>query len=486
MLESGINNSENPRRQEKLASEGSDWVKRVKKEQQTFSEEDERKMNIFCAKPIEDLLKMEKLTQNEQFKREIDENPEHRKKIKEYNDLVWGSAKDKLKLAAQVAEEDLKKIFLEFLKTKDIEEVAQNLSIDYSTEENQDSTNEAVNKKIEQSQKTKTKTLSQQDIKKTVITEDIANILTKQCAEGDIDEVYLSIIRPALERYQHDMFKQEEELRKEIPKLVKKFETLLEDAMKKGVFPVDPSIVKERIAQLKIILMDPLTAQLAKETGEFRSTDHTIVISLDVIKNKKPVSLAHKFFHFISNTATHDEKQALETLGHEIFHGISGQSGNPEVTRVGIRFRKDKSRRSIDKIPPSFEWLNEALTEQATMDLLGKKQGDVYSAERELLKMMIQNGISRDSLYKAYFDNYTVKKTDKHRTIELKNLFDETNKKFGKTFLVNLDRYIAIINLEADDKKMGIYQAIEAWKMEKENFPQYLEEWHKEQREAQK
>ncbi len=260
---------------------------------------------------------------------------------------------------------------------------------------------------------------------------------------------------------------QKEKLQPEIEKMIAQFKTDTKQAVDEGIFPVSQSVIEERVDSLKFTIEDPVVMNFLKDRwGSYESNTHVISLSAGISPNN-----------------------LYETFVHEVFHSLSGQSDIQETTldttesygdtrydttRVGLGFNP-KTRGVSDqektntKNPLSLNWLNEALTEEATFDLIGV--AGLYQHERELLQIMIDAGIPKDLLYRGYFDNYTVKPPGEHRTPELKKLFTFTNEKFGTGFLINLDSFIT------DSGKNGVKLAIEKWKEQKEKFPEFLREW---------
>jgi hypothetical protein len=55
---------------------------------------------------------------------------------------------------------------------------------------------------------------------------------------------------------------------------------------------------------------------------------------------------------------------------------------------------------------------------------------------------LISYGFDEEKLYKAFYEAHDSEEKGGHKSPHLRDLFEDINKKFGKGFLIKLDRYI--------------------------------------------
>jgi hypothetical protein len=491
---------------EKPSSEGAEWVKRTqerRKEDETkeLSEDTETKKQDYpvdweiFGTNIVDVLK-KKLIVDQRLT--ISGNLETQKLLRKETKEVYEKIRDiydELKQAATKAPDKLENIFFNYLqKLPEIDSIAKKFQ--------ENNTNSSELEAL---------LSNKENDRQTLIARKLSQLLVEKCANKDILDS-TPILTPALELYMQQMLVKEKELQEKIPEFMQAFKRKIKKAVKQGLFPKSLlNVLEERLENLNFHIIDEITTKIHNRAGEFLEDRHAVRISTNEVTSKEFQSFFHKIFHNLSGGDPNDSRFAI--FVHEAFHSISGQSeiNDTESSETGTETKTDTSNETIDNKKaneekyritrsglhiakmtkkynqnssdkPTFVWLNEALTEQATRDIIDEKGGGAYQSERELLALMINNGIPRDLLYKAYFENYTVQEKGEHRTPELKKLFEFTNQKFGKKFLANLDRFISLNHKKDEKKTAGSAQAIEMWKKEGDNFPQYLENWVKERR----
>ncbi len=463
----------------KISSRSKEDFEAIKEEREKQEKYEILPSEIFGSDALRDLKKIENLLPKNNKTSELRTTNDGEEKI---DTQEYGSLEE----AAHNAFGELQTLFQEYIaRTSDSDTggLAKKMNIDYT---NMPGLEKAVEKRMSD----KKNKLSKEEIRKQIIIEDLAYMLAKKSKDSEIDSELVPIVVAALERHQHEMLKKEEEMRKDIPQLMEKFKKRIKKAAEKGIFPIDPEVLEERLGIVRFHIIDPIMSKLQNKSGDYSADTHTVRLSTTTQTAKESPNFIHKILHLFSN----EDDNKFSTFTHEVFHGLSGQSkitminkeyedirGNM-VSRVGLNLHKEGG--TGERKRPSFTWLNEALTEQAAVDLLDKKESESYEPERELLHMLIKHGVSRELLYKAYFDNYTIRKPGEHRTPALKELFVETNKKFGDRFLINLDRYISAQMAETGSDSKGVEHAIDTWKKENEHFPEYLESWANEQRQT--
>lgn len=445
----------------------------------------ERKYNIsaseiFGSDIVRELKSIDNLTPKEQTATALRRTDADKESALNKNSLTA------LENAAREVPIDLGMIFFKYCnEARDIDALTQKLDKNFTK-------SEPLERKIKEKLAEKGNVKTYEDIRKEIIAADLAYTLIQKCKASKLEPNYIPTIVGALEKHEYEMLQKEKEMQQEIPELMKKFEKKIRKAMAKGIYPIEPTVLEERLESVRFHLIDPIESKLQNKTGAFKANTNTVRLSLDTPEAKKLPDFIHKIFHIFSGE---DDNNKFSAFTHELFHGLSGQSKivkyNQEypdikgysVERIGLNIAKGNDLDGEKKLPPSFKWLNEALTEQAAMDLLGAKKSESYEPERELLKKLIEIGITKELLYKAYFDNYNEKPRSEHKTPALKDLFVQTNEKFGKRFLINLDKFISFSIIQEGSDARGATAALQVWKKEGDNFPQYLEDWDKERRE---
>lgn len=459
----------------KISSRSKEDFEAIKEEREKQEKYEILPSEIFGSDVLHDLKKIENLLPKNNKTQELrtTTNDKEEKDTQKYSSLEE---------VAHNAFGELQTLFQEYIATtSDIDALAKKMNIDY---ENMPELQKVVEKRMSD----KKNKLSKEEIRKHIIIEDLAYMLAKKSKDSEIDSELVPIVIAALEKHQHEMLKKEEEMRKDIPQLMEKFKKRIKKAAEKGIFPIDPEVLEERLGIVRFHIIDPIMSKLQNKYGDYSADTHTVRLSTNMQTTKESPNFIHKILHLFSNK----DDNKFSTFTHEVFHGLSGQSKitminkeyedirGSKVSRVGLNLHKQKEIEK--KKTPSFTWLNEGLTEQAAVDLLERKESESYEPERELLQILIKHGVSRELLYKAYFDNYTIRKAGEHRTPALKELFVETNKKFGDRFLINLDQYISAQTIETGSSSKGVRQAIDVWKKEDSHFPEYLESWANEYR----
>ena len=209
-----------------------------------------------------------------------------------------------------------------------------------------------------------------------------------------LDEDVPPLLLESMMRFHVDCFEERRtQIVSELPGLQSRFVARVQESAAAGRLPVSPERVASRIAGIRRIdIVDPVRATAAGEHEDGRSR--------------------------ILLTAEGDLKRLEKVYTHEMNHLLSGRTiinyGRVEegyifAQRVGLSFR----RRSISpegelkRNGQALAWLNEAVTEEITMELLGIQEGG-YPDERSSLQELYRKGLSRRLLYEAYFEDYDV------------------------------------------------------------------------------
>ncbi|MEK7106229.1 MAG: hypothetical protein AAB895_02630, partial [Patescibacteria group bacterium] len=242
-------------------------------------------------------------------------------------------------------------------------------------------------------------------------------------------------------------------------------------AIENGEIPIDSQLAKERIDSIEYKVIDDIVAKLTERWGDYSEMNHRIRFSSGLPYNRFFAVFVHEIFHALSG-----QIEAIYTA-REKFE-VEPDYVNNYSLKVGLGFNKP-SNTAPELSPETLDmwWLNEALTDQAMIDLTKEKDPCAYGNERKLLKKLIDMGIPKDKFYAAYYENFnTAKNTEEekveHRLPNTRELFKFTNEKFGPGFLLKLDKFIA--SYEKEKKHSGSEMALKAWEEHGEDFPQFL------------
>lgn len=270
--------------------------------------------------------------------------------------------------------------------------------------------------------------------KKVVVKEEIAGIL----ADRFFDKTWNTEKSVNWPLSFETMFEISREHKRKIAEKEKEIQTAIEkelmprllDKLRKSNLPIDIEEARQRLETLSFHVVDDYFAELEEIGGAYFAESNLIRI--------KPVT---------------DKKYLEDIFVHEVMHALSGQTDvediSPEfassyiedphmssfdVTKVGVGFGSE-----VFNMRKILRWLNEAVTEQVSMDLYDRTEG-AYIFERELLQQLVELGLPYEDLLKAYFENY--KESDGHKTPLAKNFFVKTNEVFGRGFLMKVDKFI--------------------------------------------
>ncbi len=312
----------------------------------------------------------------------------------------------------------------------------------------------------------------------TITREHLARILVNQYRKGKVT-ITVKELSPLLEHHRDDVLAKEKELEKELEEYREKIKSLLLRASEHGTLPVSKEQIEERLNGLQFKAVDELTAVLNEMWGDFQSEQHLIRLSTDIPPESRWVVFVHEVMHAVSGqmenkvTAIYEEEDEMFADDPTMIRY--------EVTKVGTHFNNPtKNFESPDRDRLQLYWLNEAITEQITGEMV-ETGATSYEDERELLGLFIAAGIPKDVFYSAYFESYTDKQVrGEHKLPHTKSLFTTTNKLLGKGFLTNLDQFIAMYNKSTPGiKKLepGVQIAVERWKELGSAFPAYLQDF---------
>lgn len=271
------------------------------------------------------------------------------------------------------------------------------------------------------------------------------------------------ILLPMLEYHEKQVLAKEEKIVKEIDTYRERIAPLLLEASKQGKLPLSPELIKERLSHVTFKVIDEMTARLEEIWGDYEASKHIIRISTGIPPELQWSTFVHEIFHALSG-----QIEILKSYSDDTTEKLY----LTETTKVGVKFSNSGMRDETFSTREYLHWLNEALTEQAKLELID--QATSYANERKLLHLLIESGVPQEMLFAAYFENYDAeKKTGEHRLPKTKELFTTTNEKLGKGFLMNLNAFI---------RRNTAQKTVAKWKELQSDFPKYINDWAREKR----
>lgn len=295
---------------------------------------------------------------------------------------------------------------------------------------------------------------------------ELADILTMAYAEDETTapEIVMAIVAWRGKELEKQFTETQAKIEAMVPQLRQKLESAIDD----GKIPISKELLAERMDSLVYDIVDPLTAKLEALGGEYIGDKHRVLVRADMA-----------------------DEQLEGVVLHEVLHSLSGktefqiQDDTPELvyieqTRVGLNLKAKALRNEtvdLKEHAPNLRWLNEAVTEDLTIDIAGKGETRVYQMERLLLARLTRDGaLPKSVVARAYFENTTAQpQPGEHAAPALRELFTQSNRIFGQGFLTNLDRFIVASARGVPSR--GAAAAVAKWNELDQNFPAYLAAW---------
>ncbi len=187
--------------------------------------------------------------------------------------------------------------------------------------------------------------------------------------------------------------KKQEEFHEKAPYMLAEFKEKTLQAIKENKLPITQELLEERMEDTRIYLAD------AMSIGDCTNGDYSV--------KEGVVRVAYR----------DNEEAQKKTVFHEMLHALSGrtvrlQGGDLDHQRNGLGFWVYNSKGN--KSGKQFRWLNEAVTEEITIELSEIEPEDAaYPRERKYLQELYNQGVSKQLVYEAYFENYDADSQEK-------------------------------------------------------------------------
>ncbi len=263
------------------------------------------------------------------------------------------------------------------------------------------------------------------------------------------NEIWLAMLILHVKKFN---IRQEEFNRRDLPKMRDKILRNAHAAIDSGKIVIDHDALEARMASVKVVLIDPIVLNAEKNgrEGLYKVETNTILIPVNYGFSDQEHVFTHEMMHAISGRTPLLIRSTEKGPGDDEEGGrvlLQDIQGDEEMDGLSSFLDVDEGDRIVEqrvglRILYRFAWLNEALTETLTMELLGREDGFgcSYPLERKLLKLLIEKSggrLSLDDFRAAYFENYSPDTKEKVPAWKrLQSLFAEA---FGPRILVALD-----------------------------------------------
>lgn len=268
------------------------------------------------------------------------------------------------------------------------------------------------------------------------------------------DNVFVNL----LTRHVRAVKESKEEITRELPDFQRRLYERLENAISSGVLPINNRTMENRWKTHTVKIADPL--KLEPQAGGFfnpnnyfheGSNPDVVFLSVNCAsyfggnRQQRESIYTHEMMHLLSGRSMLAIEVSQSSLSPDVTMDIGDENSDMILhQRIGLG------------IGNQFIWLNEAMTEVLTMELL-QNESRIYSKEREVLQLLRTSGKSAipDYLFKnAYFENYDPSKPQGQRVLKWQALYRAINEAYKPGFLIKLDQYVVNKGIIATIKAM--------------------------------
>ncbi|MEK7561879.1 MAG: hypothetical protein AAB541_03390, partial [Patescibacteria group bacterium] len=249
------------------------------------------------------------------------------------------------------------------------------------------------------------------------------------------DEVFESFVRFHISNFKEQVVDFEAELESYRGRFLEQAKSVIEA----GLLPISHELLERRMSHVALKAHNYLDSALDEIWGSYNDRDKVIRIVEKAPLEVRYHTFVHEMLHALSGVTilkkTHgeDEEDALSvdlSLGMEASY--EPQRGGLHISGKPLDVVRHRGRFMI-LTQERFGWLNEAITEALTLELVDEKEG-AYQSNRELLELIegTMFGTVKDPRFlfvRAYFENYEPQ--DEYRIPAWKELNRAVNKAFG-------------------------------------------------------
>lgn len=257
-------------------------------------------------------------------------------------------------------------------------------------------------------------------------------------------------------------------------------------ACDRGIIPLSREEVASRLEGIQVVVRDTFVHSLEESWGAYNQDSKVIELSVSVTPAERKHVMIHELFHALGGETT-----ALLTSDELTSSSLDAQWNDPIATerlktKVGFGLNANESTfRDYGKTfmrRPRLYWLDEAITEQSTLDTLGIADGWAYKTERALLEKMVHAGIPKELFYQASYEDAALPTEDGGATMpHTRDLFKTAGQIFYPSFLADLDLVIRDLHsrhYQGKDKRnpsTGVDMVNEQWQSAPETFQKWLQ-----------
>lgn len=241
---------------------------------------------------------------------------------------------------------------------------------------------------------------------------------------GKLQLMPLNLYRRILEMHIAKHEEKQKNLEKNLPKMKEKFMSRLNKEVAGYGLKISQKRIKDKIDTVKVYAGDFLLySELTNANGDYNAEKNTVVLPSGDVGFSTESS---KYAEYLEEVYTHEMLHALSGL-QLLGEDQDGQIVKARIQRMGLLTEG------------RLRWLNEAVTENLSLKMIGKKNSPIYRTEREILQVIIERGVPEKMFLEAYFEESLPLSSKPAEENALKKLIKKINEKCGDRFLQDLD-----------------------------------------------
>ncbi len=263
-------------------------------------------------------------------------------------------------------------------------------------------------------------------------------MLDKSLVVSDVDDIPPEMIAKILRLRLVSNERREKILNEKLGEMLGEVKKQIIEGIKQGIVKRTEEEVDKIISSFSFKTFDPFFighTAYALHNASIR----VIELATDVNVEQAPHFILHEIMHSLSGITILGEKNPIDDKVDTIT--------NQRVGLMFFGFDHESGKLNGRKL----DWINEAVTEEITMNLSGKSV-NVYSVERRKLKKLYELGVDREIIYNAYFEDYNP--DDPERVPHWKKFVAELKKIFpDMSVLQALEHVSSLVEEEIKNEK---------------------------------